>query len=266
MSYHTDTEYITKTMLATFMDSPRDYYEQYVTRLLSRKTPTRQMVVGSVCHAVLLEDVPFDQAFCIYPESCLKSDGTLNGKTAPAFRADNPQAIGFGKAGEDRAILQVLEAIQDHPLGQLIAQAQYREKEIRSEYHKRGIKCKPDFHSDSLIYDLKFMEDVSEPAIRRSFKRFRYWLQDAHYSITSDADGFRFWVVETQYPYRIKSVVYDDRSREIAGEAWYAAMDRLIECEKSGTFEDANALTLTLSPWEVGADDDGELVDIGEVE
>ncbi len=37
MDYHNDTTHITKSMLSTFMDSPRDYYEQYVTRLAVRK-------------------------------------------------------------------------------------------------------------------------------------------------------------------------------------------------------------------------------------
>jgi hypothetical protein len=110
------------------------------------------------------------------------------------------------------------------------------------------------------------MEDVSESAIRRSFKRFRYWLQDAHYTTVCESQAFRFWVVETQYPFRIKSVVYDDRSREIARDAWGKAISYLMACELSGVFEDANALTLTLSPWEVGADDDGELVELGDVE
>lgn len=264
--YHTDTSYLTKSMLSTFMDSPKDYFEQYVTCLKPRKTTSKPMVVGSVCHAVLLQGMELDEAFIEYPESCLKSDGSINGKPAAAFRNDNPNAIGFGKAGEKIAIRHVIEAIEDHVLGQLIAQAQMREQEVKGDYQGRGIKCKPDFLCDDIIYDLKFMDDVSESAIRRPFKRLRYWLQDAHYSAVCEAQTFRFWAVETQYPFRIKSVVYDDRSREIADEAWCNAMDHFIQCEISGVFEDANSLTLTLSPWEVGADDEGELVDIGEVE
>lgn len=265
MDYHNDTTHITKSMLSTFMDSPRDYYEQYITRLKRRKEATRPMVVGSVCHAVLLQGMDFEKAFVVYPDSCLKVDGTLNGKSAAAFRADNPDAIGFGKQGDDVAISNVLFAVEEHALGSLIRQAQLREEVILGTYENRGIKCKPDFLCDDVIYDLKFMDDVSESAIRRSFKRFRYWLQDAHYSAVCESAVFRFWVVETEYPFRIKSVVYDERSREIADEAWGNAMDALIACEKAGVFEDNNSLTLTLSPWEVGADDEGELVDIGDV-
>ena len=265
MDYHTDTTHITKSMLSTFIDSPRDYYEQYITRRKPRKQSTKQMVIGSVCHAVLLQQVAFDEAFVIYPDSCLKVDGTLNGKLAAAFRSDHPNAIGFGKQGDDIAISQALYAIEDHPLGRLIQQAQQREQVVESYYLNRGIKCRPDFLCDGIIYDLKFMEDVSESAIRRSFKRFRYWLQDAHYSTVCESDAFRFWVVETQYPFRIKSVVYEEQSRKIAIEAWTNAMNSLMACERDGVFEDANALTLTLLPWEVGADDEGELVDLGEI-
>ncbi len=264
--YHNDTSHITKSMLSTFMDSPRDYYEQYVTRLAVRKAATKQMAIGSVCHAVLLEGMELSQAFCVYPESCLKVDGTLNGKAAAAYRAENYLAVAFGKSGEEVAIERVLDAVRSHALGKLIEQAQMREEVVVSDYLGRGIKCRPDFLCDDVIYDLKFMEDVSESALRRSFKRFRYWLQDAHYSAVCGAEVFRFWVVETGYPYRIKSVVYDGRSREIASEAWRGAMDHLIACEKLNAFEDSNSITMTLSPWEVGADDEGELVDIGEVD
>ncbi len=266
MSYHTDTTYLTKSQLATFMDSPRDYYEQFVTCLKPRRESTPQMQIGSICHAVLLQDVKLKDAFVIYPESCLKKDGTLNGKPAAEFRAEHPDAICFGKLGDDKEVEHILSAVRSHPLGKLIEAAQLREEEIKSDYLGRGIKCKPDFLCDDIIYDLKFMDDVSEASIRRSFRRFRYWLQDAHYSTCCEAVGFRFWVVETQYPYRIKSVAYDDRSREIAVEAWEKAIEHLMACESSGQFEDANALTLTLSPWDVGADDEGELVDVGSVE
>ena len=180
--------------------------------------------------------------------------------------AENYLAVAFGKSGEEVAIERVLDAVRSHALGKLIEQAQMREEVVVSDYLGRGIKCRPDFLCDDVIYDLKFMDDVSESAIRRSFKRFRYWLQDAHYSAVCESAVFRFWVVETEYPFRIKSVVYDERSREIAVEAWGNAMDALIACEKAGVFEDNNSLTLTLSPWEVGADDEGELVDIGEVD
>jgi len=75
---------------------------------------------------------------------------------------------------------------------------------------------------------------------------------------------FRFAVVETCVPYRIDWYQYDPRSREIALEKWSLEMDNLIECERTGIFQDPHDHVLTVSPWDVGADVEGELVDIGE--
>ena len=250
-NYHTDTTALTKTQLATFIKSPVDFYETFITRKLQKKS-TKQMVCGSVCHAVLLEGKDLEECFVVYPESCLKSDGSINGKPAAAFREQHPEAIGFGKARELIEISKVLYAVEDHQLGQLIALADQREQEVYGSYNGRAIKCKPDFYTEGLIYDLKFMEDVSLPQIKRSFRNFSYWLQDAHYSaVVGGNPGFRFWLVETQYPYRIKTVVYDDRSREIARDNWRRAMDSFIQAEADNEWVEEVEIELTLSPWDM---------------
>jgi hypothetical protein len=217
-----------------------------------QKKSTKQLVTGSVCHAVLLESKPLEECFVVYPEECLKSDGSINGKPAAKFRENHPDAIGFGKAHELAEIERVLKAVKRHQLGRLIEQADQREQEVHGIYKGRAIKCKPDFYVPGIIYDLKFMEDVSLPAIKRSFKNFMYWMQDAHYSaVVGDNPGFRFWLVETKYPYRIKSVVYDERSREIGRDQWRRAMDCFIEAEQSDEWVDDVAIELTLNPWDM---------------
>ena len=251
MNYHTDWKELTKTMLATFNKSPVDFYETYITGRM-RKKATAPMMIGSVCHAVLLEGKDLDEAFLVYPDDCLKVDGSINGKPAAKFRSEHPNAIGFGKVKERSEISNVLRAVRDHELGSLIALADEREQEVRGSYKGRAIKCKPDFWSSGIIYDLKFMEDVSLPQIKRSFKNFSYWLQDAHYSaVVGGNPKFRFWLVETQYPYRIKTVVYDQRSREIAADQWRRSMDCFIQAEKSNEWVEETSIELTLSPWDL---------------
>lgn len=223
------------------------------------------MMLGSVCHAVLLEQRKLTDCFLVYPENCLKSDGSINGKPAKQFRSDNPDAVGFGKVWERSEIERVLQAVNDHELGSLIECADEREQEILGEYNGRKIKCKPDFYSPGIIYDLKFMEDVSLPQIKRSFRNFSYWLQDAHYSaVVGGNPGFRFWLVETKYPYRIKTVVYDDRSREIANDQWRRSMDCFIQAEKDGEWVEDSNITLTLNPWDMP--DEEEQLDFSEGE
>ena len=251
MSYHTDISKLTKTQLATWIKSPVEFRETFITRLMAKKS-TKQMALGSVCHAVLLERKHLEDCFVIYPDSCLKSDGSINGKPAKEYREQHPEAIGFGKYAEYVEIERVLVAVHRHELGKLIAMAHERETEVVGEYNGRAIKCKPDFWCPGIIYDLKFMEDISIGQIKRSFKNFSYWLQDAHYSaVVGGNPGFRFWLVETKYPYRIKTVVYDARSREIGRASWQKSMDKFIECEQADVWSEPTEIELTLSPWDM---------------
>jgi len=259
MSYHTDISQLTKTQLATFIKSPIEFRETFITRLMKKKA-TKQMALGSVCHAVLLERKNLDDCFIVYPQWCLKSDGSINGKPAKEYRELHPDAIGFGKYADNVEIERVLTAVHRHELGKLIAMAHERETEVVGEYNGRAIKCKPDFYSPGIIYDLKFTEDISIGQVKRNFKNFSYWLQDAHYSaVVGGNPGFRFWIVETQYPYRIKTVVYDERSREIARDSWRRSMDKFIEAELANVWTEPTEIELTLSPWDMPDESEEEI-------
>lgn len=257
-------------MLATFIKSPVDYFETFVTCKMAKK-PTKQMVTGNVCHAVLLEGKALDDCFLVYPESCLNKNGAINPKPASEFRecalALDKNVIGFGKARELIEIDKVLSAINRHELGKLISQADHREHTMHGAYNGRKIKCKPDFYWPGLIYDLKFMEDVSPGQINRSFRNFSYWLQDAHYSaVVGGNPGFRFWIVETQYPYRIKTRKYDARSREIGHDSWRRWMDCFIQAELSNEWVDGDAdAEMTLSPYDMPDQDEEEIEDASEL-
>lgn len=264
MGYHDDTTALTKSQLMTFLKSPVDYYHTFVTRLMNKPRP-KSVMIGSVCHAVLLECKPLNDVFKLYPDSCLKSDGSINGKPAASFREDYPECEAFGKVRDELKILSVLAAVRESQLGALIDAADEREQEKHGEYNGRAIKCKPDFYSPGIIYDLKFTEDISDDQVARNFRRFKYWFQDAHYSaVVGGNPTFRFWVVETSFPYRIKSRVYNAIGRENAIEKWRVTMDRFIEAESTGVWEDETHAEYDVSPWDVNADEDGELVDIGE--
>lgn len=266
MDYHNDHSALTCSQLKTFLRSPVEFELQFIKQLL-RPTPSKSMIVGTVCHAVLLEGRSLRESFLVYPDSCLRNDGGINPKPAADFRSQHPNAIGFGKQAEFSTIQETLLAVAESPLQPAIEAAAACEEVVYGEWSGRRIKCKPDFHCHDIVYDLKFFGDVSEAGIRRNFRRFQYWLQDSHYSACFQFENvFRFWAVETSFPYRVKSVIYDLRSREIAREAWQHAMTRFIDCERRNDWSEPTELTMTLSPWDVGANSEGDLVEIGDAE
>ena len=267
MGYHDDASEVTKTALTVFCESQIEYYLQFVTQEMERKRATREMSVGTVLHAMLLEFKKLDEVIGIYPESCLKTDGSINWKPAAQFRADNPDKLGFFKASAAEDIQIVYDAVKDGPIATAIEESSHLEKEFHATLYGCPCKCKPDIAGDVgeywVCYDLKFMDRIYPGMFSRSARSFRYYLQDAHYSsILTELSGkptvFKFIAVETQFPFRVKVYSYDQRSREIAHEFHKRKIEQLLECQRTGDWSDKWSGDLILNPWDVdniGAED-----------
>lgn len=269
--YHEDTTHLTKTALSVFCDSPQEYYLQFVAKAMPRKQPSKVMLVGTVLHSVLLENIAIEAAIAIYDESCLQSNGSLNWRTAAKFRDANPGKVCM-KEADAEAIYDVYKAIQDTLIYEAIAQGQHFEKTFSADVHGMPCKCKPDIACDMgdyiLLYDLKFMEQINPLAFQRSAKNFRYYLQDAHYSgVMRELSGkpvqFRFIAIETKLPYRVQPYWYIGQSREMARDFHKSKLIDLQACQRSGVWSDNWANEIVLHPWEIGGEVD-ELVEVGD--
>jgi hypothetical protein len=191
----------------------------------------------------------------------------LNGKRAAEFREENEGKLCL-KAGESDEFIAMADYLRGSYVAKVIDGMTHKEHTMLADYEGRGIKCRPDAFSIRTnkveVVDLKFVGQSKPKQFERTSSSFTYWLQDAHYSeVLRRATGlpvtFRFIAVETSYPFRIDEYVYDDRSREIAGEKWSLLVDQLIECERTGIYKDNHNHTLTLNTWDVSANEDGEL-------
>jgi hypothetical protein len=263
--YHKNYGRISKTMLGHFAKSSSDYYRYYVAKTESPPAPKRQMNIGSAIHAILLEGSPLEVAVKVYPESCLKSDGSLNGKPAAKFREDNPEAFCIKQEDAD-IVTATCDAVMAHELGDLVSHPD-AVFELPQEWtcETTSLPCRMmadwfiDMGDHVLAYDLKTAEDIYPVGIRRTCKTLKYWLQDAHYSsgleaIFNKPVRFRFWFVEIAHPHRIAPYEYDPRSREIGQTAYKRLMTSLAECYQAGEWVDGwtqKVNTLVINPWDV---------------
>jgi hypothetical protein len=256
-------------MLATFAKSKEDYYHQYVKCDVQRPRSKQHMLAGSIAHAILLEGKTLEDSIAIYPFECLQSNGSLNGKKAAAFREENEGKLCL-KAGEADEFVAMADHLRNSEIAKLIAKMSHKEHIVTESYNGRGIKCRPDAYNVDglglLAIDLKFVGEAKPRQFERTASSFTYWLQDAHYSeVLFRACGlpvtFRFFAIETSYPFRVDEYEYDQRSKEIARENWESLMDSFIECERTGGFDDNHSHTLTLNIWDVDANEDGEIVE-----
>lgn len=278
MNYHMDYQHVSKTMLGHFCRSPYDYQRYYVTQDEAPPEPKRVMVVGSAIHAILLERKKPDDCIRIYPKECFKSNGTLNPKPAAAFREEN--ADYFVMKAEDAGIVRAAcDAAHKHPLGEVLRNDDaIFEQAYRWLDEKSGLRCRMqadisvDMGDHILAYDLKTTGDIYPSGVRRTSKRFRYWLQDAHYSaglesVYGKPVKFVFWFLEAEHPHRIARWEYTPAARQDAMKARDQILDRLATCYETDDWSDEwtkSTNLLSLDPWEVGADEEGEVVYAGD--
>lgn len=273
--YHADDS-VSKTKLNHFAKSTLNYWHYHVAKDIAPPAPKRQMVIGSAVHDVLLEGGDPDTRIAVYTDDCFKKDGTsLNPKPAASFREANPEKYVM-KAGDGLLVRAACDAVMEHELGDLIRDPEaVFETPIFWECEQTGLKCraKPDFYIDMgdriLAYDLKTTEDIYPPEFARTAKRFRYWLQDAHYSAGLRAQfgkpvEFKFWVVEVKQPFRISPREYDGHSRDVANQAYRNLMGQLAECYRTNEWRDKwtrKTTYLTLGPWDVDISEELEFDD-----
>jgi len=237
------------------------------------------MVIGSAIHAILLERSPIDVAVKVYPQACLKSDGSLNGKPSAKFREDNPESYCM-KEDDAAKVAATCDAVMDHELGELISHPD-AVFELPQEWTcpHTGIDCRlmADFFIDMgdriLAYDLKTTGDIYPAGVKRTAKTLKYWLQDAHYSsgletILGKPVSFRFWFVEIDAPYRVAPWEYEPRSREICRASYIRLMDSLRMCRDLNEYPDDwthKVNHFVVNPWEIDAEtEDAEVEYVAE--
>lgn len=84
--YHEDYDHVSATMLKDFDESPKAFCGYYVTKTKPRPAPTATMDIGSVVHAVFLEQRRLEDIATEYPPCCLDRTGSLNPTKASQFR------------------------------------------------------------------------------------------------------------------------------------------------------------------------------------
>lgn len=228
VAYHTDYTALSKTMLAKFAADSFTFHETYVRTppTMFPDEPDEKMNFGSAAHEILLHARPFDDVVIRYPDYCLNKKDGLIGDKALIFRAENADKLCFKPADAAR-LMDVLDAVHCSPIGDLIESAVEREEKfywVERDVEVR-CRCKPDFWCDlddvTAVYDLKFSEDISDMGFRRSMESQQWYLQDSHYSAGmihrfKKPCKFRFWSIETVYPYRVFPRSLDLRSRELS--------------------------------------------------
>lgn len=279
--YH-DHPAISRSKLSEFLDSRRTYESRYVIGSegdkedrdkLTAKAETASMSLGTNVHGVLLEPDEYQRRIRIVPPSALTKSGSLvrnSDRFLDWLDEQDDGTIALKKSEADR-----VEAIRDAVLAEpslrkiiessLVVREEPRfwTQDIDSETSIE-CRCKPDLlidRGDSIqVWDIKTTNDSSERAFRSSIYKFRYWLQDAHYSAGVFPDSvcgidhveFFFAAVQTSglHPVRVYELTPADRFE--ASRLWMDALTDLADCHQSGDWSDAGEGEITMLELNLG--------------
>lgn len=276
--YHDDFDSISKSMLSDYCGSRFKYWCYYVGRTMPRPQPKKQMLIGEAVHAICLDKLAAEEVIAIYPDECFKHDrfgrpAGLNPKPAEEFRKQWSNRVCL-KPIEALIVKNVVKAIADHPIGQLIAtEGAIFETPFYWECPHSGLKCRMCgdivvVHDDRVTcIDLKTTARPEPAEFDRVRRRFRYWLQDAHYStgLSQNFDGkpvdFTYWAIEVNQPYRIAPYKFAPIAREENSDRYANLMLTLATSYETNDWADLwtkQVNYMTVSPWEF-EQDGGEL-------
>ena len=238
--YHADYSALSNSMLKAYCESPQGFEATYISKTVPPMESTRDMAIGSLTHAMVLEPGTVDLNCRTIPTYALAGGRIRRGKVWEEWSERN-KGYALYTADEWRLAERMAQAVKS-TAGKLVDASGYCEIVLYWTCPRTGIRCKARIDklflqtTGALVMDLKTTGSMERfPYI---FNRLRYWLQEAHYSEgvelwTGQAPDFHFFVVERDKEHRCKDYVLPPEKKRRAREYRYRAMDSLADCMRT---------------------------------
>ena len=249
--YHA-LDYVSKSHLDEVNKSPYHYWDKYINPNRVIPEPTKQMLLGSAFHTLVLEPELFDKEYIVESANAPKRP-TETQRNAKKPSNQTLSAIAFWDSFDNKAKGKTFVSLDDlerltimkqrvleHPAASTILNMSgVTEQSYQWKDNQTGEICKsrPDFHTDdgTLIVDLKTTSDASELGFQKSVHNFRYHVQAGFYLRSiEEAEQFVFIAVESKPPYLV--AVYNASTDMI--NAGNRVADKnlatLAQCRKTG--------------------------------
>lgn len=231
-AYHSDTKYLSRSMLMEFVDRPSIFHGRYIANTIPRREATESMVRGTIIHSLVLE--PLNDIITFIPREIQSADGKNTTKAAKEFvdqvRADGKFPVGVKEYGE--RIKPAVEAVKVCLRAMNVRRNDVYERSLRWENADSGVlcRCKPDIicrrDNITVIIDLKTTDELTNEGFTYSVRDYGYWLQQSHYE-EGVRSAFRietpiefvFLAVETKPPYACRQFQLEEDDARVSAVA-----------------------------------------------
>ena len=240
--YHSRPE-ISRSMIATFIESKRLYEAMYVTKALPNDGATDAMILGTLTHSQLLEpDV--DHRIVVPPAQVLTKDGKRSGNAYKEWCAANPTLIPV--KASDFEISKRCVASVHKTIGMMINHPKaMREREVYWT-HANGLNLRAKL---DLIVPTTIGLHIPDIKTTARLDKFHFdvsdglYLQHAHYRAAIRAEfgveaSFWFCAVEKSGTFRVRAFeLAEDYSAE-ADAKYEQALADMLDCHERNDFSE----------------------------
>jgi hypothetical protein len=227
--YHASTDWLSNSMFKTFLEDPRLFEAQFITKTLPGKRTTA-MDLGTVGHAAILEPHVIEGVCLEIPTTALNGDGHKKGAQWKEFAEQNAGRI-LLKPEEMKLVRGMFDACYKHPVARRLLLADgLTEASIFWTCHLSGVKrrVRPDKIVDGWgwVNVKTTTAGVDEQAFIRTVRNFRYdigqeFYRDAGERLYGERPAHVFLVVEQDPPHRVR--LYE------LGERWVSNARNTVE-------------------------------------
>lgn len=199
---------------------------------------TDAMDLGSAIHCAVLEPEKFEATIAISPKFDRRTK--VGKESAEAFELSAQGKLVIDEA-QAEAVRGTVGAIKEHKLASGIL----RGGEAEYSYYVTcpetglGMKCRPDYHNQNALIDLKTCQDASIDGFTKQCINLGYHIQAAYYlDVFNMANGtdlkeFYFVSVETSAPYAVNTFLMGEMALGLGRDQYKKAMKQYAEYLKS---------------------------------
>lgn len=224
-NYYQDETHASKSKLDRVNRSPMHYKHS-----VDNPEQTDPMRFGRAIHSFILEGSPV--TVCPFED--------FRTKEAREWRDSHTDYV---KRSEYNELVEMRDAINDHPTLKLLLNSGEPEKIFTSDIDGVPVKCKVDWYcpKQNIVLDLKSTNDASASAFAYSVRKYRYDVQDVFYcDIIEQATGkrprFIFIALEKTAPHGVALYEIDEESKEMARLEYLENLETWKHCHDAGEF------------------------------